>query len=144
MFIAQSLSRAQLDYLVQLTGQGDFTLRQFSTEVLHRLLETTSWSSGPTKEKARDLIDAVASSLSDPEFQPVDKSTVDFSAEKRFFNTLISLEFSGCNIGKEYRTDLLNPLSQAVIRIEDPRARLKMLHKSKEIREGMAACKADD
>lgn len=140
VYIAQSLSKPEFQYLVQLTGQGDFTLRQFATEVLHRLLETTSWSGAPSAEKSDELVGAVISGLGDLDFQPVVKTDVAFSSEKRFYNTLISIEFSGCNISADYRGKLSQELGRALTMIKDNNERLKSFHKIREIRDTMAAC----
>jgi len=139
--LARSLSRAQLEYLVQITGQGDFTLRQFATQVLQSLLETTRVSAGLPKEKADEVISAVVAGLRDYDFRPVAKNDVSFSSSNRYYNTLISIEFSGCNIGETYRDEVSRQLGRAISMVSDNRTRTKTFNKIREIRETLAACK---
>ncbi len=64
--LAAALTPAQLRYLVQLTGQGDITLRQVATEVLHQLLESTGWPSGPSAEDRQEIIKATLAAFASP------------------------------------------------------------------------------
>lgn len=111
VYIAESLPAEKLRYLAQLPGQGDFTLRQFSTEVLHRLLETTSWPSGPEPLKAGEIVEAVSEVLRNPDAPVVMKPGVDFSPQNRLYNVVVAIGFAECNIGSSVRPALISAMS---------------------------------
>jgi hypothetical protein len=112
VFIAESLSPEQFGYLVQLTGQGDITMRQFATEVLHRLLETTSWPSGPTPATAKEMVGAVIDVLRDPDAAATRKPDVAFSPDNRIYNTVVAIGFTDCNIAAALRGEVIGVLNQ--------------------------------
>lgn len=141
VYIAESLSRPQFDYLVQLTGQGDITLRQFSTEVLHRLLETTSWPQGPSAEKSQALVEAVTAGLRDPELRPIEKTDVGFSADNRLYNTIVSIGFTECNIAPTYVTGLLSAMSGLIEQFTPEANKQKTLEKLKFVTKSLQSCK---
>lgn len=118
VYIAQSLSPEQLSYLVQLTGQGDITLRQQATEVLHRLLETTSWPSGPPPLTAQAIVKAVTDLLHNPKLAPISKPGVDFRPDNRLYNTIVAIGFTDCNIAKPLRDEIAGALGQLSITLE--------------------------
>lgn len=110
--LAESLSSYQMEYLVQLTGQGDITMRQLATEVLHRLLETTSWPNGPSAEHAEGIVGAILAVVDTVEGPvPIEKASMEFSNNDRLYNTIVAIEFAECNVGKIYRAQLVRALA---------------------------------
>lgn len=140
VYIANSLSTEQLRYLVQLTGQGDFTLRQFATEVLHRLLETTGWPSGPEPDKSKAIIDAVIEGVRTTDFQVVKKPEVDFSSENRLYNTLVSVGFTECNIAPQYRPGLISAVQQLTAELSSLPDKAKTRAKSEQVARRLSSC----
>lgn len=93
-----------------MTGQGDITMRQYATELLHRLLETTSWEGGPGPRRAQEIVAATLSGLS-PDFAPLPKPDMTFQSENLLYNTLVAIGFTECNIGAPYRPQVVAALA---------------------------------
>lgn len=142
VYIANSLSPEQLSYLAQLTGQGDITLRQSATEVLHRLLETTSWPSGPPPDQAKAIVTAVTDVLRNPDFPAVQKSDMSFNRENRLYNTIVAIGFTECNIGPAYRAEIAAALSELAARLADAENASKTLRKLKSVQDTLKSCPA--
>lgn len=138
--IAESLSPKQYEYLVQLTGQGDYTLRRWSTEVLHRLIESTSWPNGPVKSASDALFDALSAGLRDPEFHPVNKQFISYSEDNRLFNTLIALEFAKCNISSTQLQNLNSELKSLEEKLIMMSGKDKTKLKLENVRRQLSSC----
>ncbi|MEM8811894.1 MAG: hypothetical protein AAGF59_04690 [Pseudomonadota bacterium] len=108
--LAEALSRPQIHYLVQLTGHGDITMRQFATEILHRLLETTGWPNGPNQARAKEIVGATLAGFGTSAPPPVRKKGAKFSQGNQLYNTVVAIRFTECNIGEAYRTPVIGSL----------------------------------
>ena len=117
--IAESLSPAQLEYLVQLTGQSDYTTRQISTELLHRLLETTSWPAGPSKPKQNDIVKSTLDGVLGKKNLVISKENFDISGGNVVYNSVVALDFASCAIDRTYASYIVDVLSQAKSKIAD-------------------------
>lgn len=127
--ITTSLSVDQLGYLARLTGQGDITLRRYATEVFHRLLETTSWSGGPSQQREQELVDAVAAVLQSRIPAASGKSGVAYSRDTNVYNMVVAVWFAECNLGKTARAGILAALRDLDRRIAPgdlPKTRAKL------------------
>lgn len=116
--LAEALSPVQLAYLVQLTGQGDITLRQFATEVLHRLLETTSWPNGPSPARAEEIVAATLAGMEPSGIKAIPKPDVQFKPDSVLYNSVVALLFAQCNIGASYRPSVIEALSELATRLK--------------------------
>lgn len=138
--LAEALTADQLSYVVQLTGQGDITMRQYATEVLHRLLETTSWPNGPSAERAQEIVAATLSVLSPLSLNPLTKPSMQFSPDNLLYNTIVAIGFAECNIGATYRPLVAVALSDLAVRLRASAASPKTNAKLANVLDALKAC----
>jgi hypothetical protein len=117
VYVADALNPGQIAYVTQLMGQGDATMRQYATEVFSRLLATTSRSDGPAVDKLNTITEAATGVFINRQSQTVEKIDVVFKRENMEYNTLVSINFSGCDIGRTYRPVILAALRQYQVQI---------------------------
>jgi hypothetical protein len=142
VYIADSLAPEQLAYLAQMTGQGDFTLRQYATEVLHRLLETTSWPAGPMPDKVQAIVNAVTDVLRNPKLAVAEKPDQALSLDNRLYNTLVAIGFAECNINAGSRNQIVVALDGLAEQLAGADDAQKTLAKLQNVESGLKACPA--
>lgn len=138
--LAEALSPAQLRYIVQLTGQGDITMRQFATEVLHRLLETTGWPNGPSAARAEEIVEATLAVFASPGPELLPKAGVQLKPDSLLYNTVVAVDFTQCNIGAPYRQDVVAALSSLDARLSSSDNSSKTAKKVRQVLVALKAC----
>ncbi|MGE0280865.1 MAG: hypothetical protein AB7P20_09685 [Rhizobiaceae bacterium] len=117
--IAQSMNRRQMSYLVQMTGQGDYTLRRAAVEVLQRLIETTSWPGGPTADVSANMLAAVTEIYMTPMRPPLVKREISFDKGNMIYNTTMAVQFVQCNMSTKFREAIVTAID-SFLRDPDP------------------------
>lgn len=138
--LAEALSPAQVRYIVQLTGQGDITMRQFATEVLHRLLETTGWPSGPSAARAQEIVDATLAVFASPGPDLLPKAGVQLKPDTLLYNAVVAIGFTKCNIGALYRQRVVDALSSLAARLSSSADSAKTADKVRQVLVVLKAC----
>ncbi|MGF1623644.1 MAG: hypothetical protein ACFCVH_02065, partial [Alphaproteobacteria bacterium] len=122
--LASSLNQQQLDYLTELAGSPDRTIRFNATELMSWLVQSTGWSDTVEQDQAEMIVQAVLRPFEDPQgfgTMMTDMSTIDVGNAS--YNSLVALNWAGCDIADVYREEIVDTLasfeSQAFVREGD-------------------------
>lgn len=140
VLLAEALSSDQLRYVVQLTGQGDITMRQLATNVLYRLLETTSWPSGPSPERAQNIVEVTLEALTINGPELVLKSSMRFIPDNLLYNTIVAVDFANCNILDVYRLQILDRMTALSAELVTVPSKARTSDKIKKVIDNFGTC----